>query len=64
LHVNTLLIGLYTIIRKENGVILTLNRLLLRVAVVFCHWLIHRPPNTNARATNLKSTTLTDAFKI
>jgi len=36
----------------------------LRVAVAICHCLIHRPSYTNARATNLKHKTLTDAFKI
>ena len=52
------------LIRKGNEDIETLNRLLLRVAIAICHFLIHRPPYTNVRVTNLKHTTLMDAFKI
>jgi bacterioferritin (cytochrome b1) len=55
--------GLYTLMRKGNEDILILNRLLSIVAVAFCHYLTHRPPYTNAGATNLNHTALTDAFK-
>jgi len=60
---NTLLMVLYTLLKTGDEDILTLNWLLLRTAVAFCHCLIHRPPYTNATETNLKHTKLIDAFQ-